>query len=214
MRVWSLIASMILSSWAGSVGVAQAPAAGGTAAAASSTAGRPIGVVDIGFILKNHPTMKTEMEGIQAQMEAADKAMAEKRDAIVKQMEQLKATYTEGTPEYDRAEKSIAEQDTTFRLELVKKRKEFETMQANVLYKVYSEINGYLGFLSERTGVQLVLRVHREKMDPKKPETIQTVMSQDVLYFSDSIDLTNWIMDALQKRAAQTANAGAAATQR
>ncbi len=206
MRVWSLVVAVTICGYMGSHAVAQAPAAGGNnAAAASASPGRPIGVVDIGHILQNHPTMKNEMEAIKAQMEAADKEMAEKRDAIVAQMEQLKEKFAEGTPEYDRAEKSIAEQDTTFRLELVKKRKEFETMQANVLYRVYGEINGLLAFLSERTGTQLVIRVHREKMDPKKPETIQTVMSQDVLYFNPSIDLTNWVLEAMTERAKQTA---------
>jgi hypothetical protein len=127
-------------------------------------------------------------------------------------MEQLKEQYVEGTPEFDRAEKAIAEQDTSFRLELVKKRKEFETAQANVLYKVYSEINMLLGVLN-KYGTQIVLRVTREKMDPKKPETIQMVMSQDVLYHSEGIDYTKWLLDSLTERAKQVAK-GPAATQR
>ena len=213
MRVWSLIAAVVTVSLTASAALAQAPATG--AATNTAPVSRTIGVVDIGYILKNHPTMKSEMESIQASMEVADKTMAEKRDAIVKQMEQLREQFTEGTPEYDRAEKAIAEQDTSFRLDLVKKRKEFETAQANVLYKVYHDINGLLVFLSDKMGTQLVLRVSREKMDPKKPETIQMVMSQDVLYFNESIDLTAWVLQALQTRAAaETASAAAPAAAR
>ena len=147
-------------------------------------------------------------------MEAADKEMADKRDAIVKQLEQLREQFTEGTPDYDRAEKAIAEQDTSFRLELVKKRKEFETAQANVLYRVYTEMNYYLAFLSKQWGTQLVLRVNREKMDPKKPETIQLVMSQDVLYFNEGIDMSDWLLNTIKEQSAKAANAGNAAVKR
>ena len=204
MRVWTLVATVVIGSFAASNVLAQAPAAG-----AAATANRTIGVIDMGYILKNHPTMKSQMEAIQAQMEAADKEMADKRDAIVKQMEQLKDQYNEGTAEYEQREKAIAEQDTTFRLELVKKRKEFETAQANVLFKVYSEINFFLTHLNKTAGVQVVLRVTREKMDPKNPETIQLVMSQDVLYYNEGVDYTEWVLAGMKQNAGQTANAAA-----
>ena len=205
MRIWSLMAAIAVGIFTATTTLAQEAA--GNAAAASKM---PVAVVDTRYILENHPTMKSEMENIKTQMEAADKQMAEKRDAIVKQMEQLREQYVEGTPEYDRAEKAIAEQDTEFRLELVKKRKEFETAQANLMYKIYSEINVLLKYWSDNYGISMIVRVNREQMDPKKPETVQMVMSQDVLYFSKSVDLTEPLLDYLNKQAGKTANAGAA----
>jgi Skp family chaperone for outer membrane proteins len=205
-RVWTLIAAVVMGSFAAADVSAQ-----GTANATAAAGRPPIGVVDIGYILKNHPTMKSEMESIQASMEAADKEMAEKRDFIVQQMNKLRDEYVEGTEEYARAEKGIAEQDTEFRLELVRKRKEFEQAQANVLYKVYSEINTYLGYLNDNYGVQVILRVNREKMDPKKPETVQMVMSQDVLYFNPTVDYSQWMLDAMKQQATRAASAGGAA---
>lgn len=206
MRVLSLIAALILGTIASTV-VAQAPAAGQSNAA--TAAQMPIAVVDIGYILKNHPTMKTEIETIETQMQAADVAMQQKRDAIIKQMDQLRDQYTEGTPEYEREEKAIAEQDTSFRLELVKKRKEFDTARANVLFKVYSEVTNLVKYASDQMGIKVVLRVSREKMDPSKPETVQMVMSQDVLHYNANVDLTDWVLKGLQSRAGQTASAGA-----
>ncbi len=208
MRVLSLIATVVIGSFASSVVLAQAPA--GTTAAAPN---RAVGVVDIGHILQNHPTMKSQMEAIKASMEAADKEMATKRDEIVKQMERIREELAEGTDAYDAAEKKIAEQDTSFRLELVKKRKEFEQQQAEVLFKVYSEINFYLSHLNQKAGVQVVLRVNREKMDPKKPETVQMVMSQDVLYYNKDVDYTDWVLSGMQANATQTASAAGAVRQ-
>ena len=200
MRIWSLIAATLMGGLLATPALAQGENAAGP---------KPvIGVVDIGYILKNHPTMKSQMEQIQSQMAAADKAMGDKRDAIVKQMEALQGTYTEGTPEYDQAEKKIAEQDTVFRLELVMKRKEFETAQADLLYRVHSEIEQLIKYYADNMGFQAVLRATREKMDPKKPETIQLVMSQEVLYYTPKADFTDWVLEALKSRAS-TAAAGA-----
>lgn len=203
MRVWSLIATIVLGSFSGSVMAQNGQQASGQVAARP-----PVAVIDVGYLLKNHPTMKAEIDSIESRMAAADKSMADKRDAILKQMEQLREKYTEGTPDYEREEKAIAAQDTDFRLELVKMRKEFDTARANVLVKVYSDITRLVKYLSEQTGVQMVMRVTREQMDPNKPETVQMVMSQDVLYFSSSIDYTDWVLNALNE-AAKTANAGA-----
>lgn len=213
MRVWSLIATIVLGSMAGSA-LAQE---GQQAASGQAAARPPVAVIDVGYLLKNHPTMKAEIEAIETRMAAADKSMSDKRDAILKQMEQLREKYTEGTPDYEREEKAIAAKDTEFRLELVKMRKEFDSSRANVLVKVYSEITHWVKYLSDNMGVQLVMRITREQMDPSKPETVQMVMSQDVLYYNATIDYTDWILKALQNEAAKTANArpaGAAAVQR
>ncbi len=208
MRVWSLIAAIVLGSFASSLAAQEAqPAAAG---AQATQAARPtVGVIDVGFLLKNHPTMESEIKSIETRMKAADESMSAKRDAILKQMEQLREKYTEGTPEYDREEKAIASQDTEFRLELVKMRKEFDSSRANVLVKVYSEITHWVKYLSDNMGIQLVMRITREKMDANKPETVQMVMSQDVLYYSPTVDYTDWVLKALQNEAAKTAAAGA-----
>lgn len=134
-------------------------------------------------------------------LEAADKEMQSKREAIIKQMEQLKESYREGTPEYDKAEKQIADQDTQFRFwELVKKRKEFEAAQANVLFEVHSQISTLLDWLSKKNGYVAVLQVSRQQVDPKKPETLDMAMSQSVLYFNKSVDVTDTVLQVLQQQ--------------
>lgn len=174
------------------------PAAGGPQQPAPSV--RPVGTIDIGYILQNHPTLKSKMDTLKNRMKTADEEMQAKREAIIKQMEQLRAQYNEGTPEYDRAEKQIAEQDTEFRLELVKRRKEFENAQAEILFEIHGQITQLLKYYCDNTGTQVVLQISRQPVDPKKPETIEMAMSQNVLYHDSRIDVTNWVMEALQKQ--------------
>ncbi len=176
---------------------------GGTAAA--SPARPAIAVVDVAYILENHPTMKSEIERIEAEMKKADTEFAGKRDSIIKKLEELKQRYKEGTPDYEREEKAIAEMDTNFRLELIKKRKEFDEARARVIYQVYSGINEVLKWYCDQTATSVVLRASREQMDPKKPETVQLVMSQEVLFFQPNADITNWVLDAINQKSGKSA---------
>lgn len=204
MRVWSLLTTLVIGNiLTASVAVAQQPAAAATAAPARPT----IALVDVGYVLKNHPTMKAEIERIEADMKKADEEFAGKRDAIIKQMENMRQQFTEGTPDYEKQEKMIAEADTNFRLELVKKRKEFDEARAGVIYKIYNDLNMLIKYYCETTGASLVMRVSRETMDPKKPESVQMVLSQEVLYFQPSADITDWVLQGLNQRAGVTGTA-------
>jgi hypothetical protein len=73
-----------------------------------------------------------------------------------------------------------------------------------VIYNVYTGINKLVKHYCDQSGANLVLRASREQMDPKKPETVQMVMSQEVLYFQPKSDITQWVLDALKMQSGQT----------
>ncbi|MEM7477991.1 MAG: OmpH family outer membrane protein [Planctomycetota bacterium] len=200
MRIWSLFAAAVLGMCVSSV-VAQEGAANNSQII--------VAVVDVGYILKNHPTMKADLDRIEGQMKAADEEMTRKRDEILKLMEQLRERYQEGTAEYIKEEKRIAEMDTEFRLEIVRKRKEFDKSRAKVLYQIYSEIKNLVAFASDKMGIQVVMRVNgtREELDPGKPETVQLLMSQEVIHFAKNVDITEWVLDGLKRASASRGGA-------
>ena len=209
MRVRSLVAAIAVGGLFSMAQLhAQAPA--GAPAAQPAATAQSVGVIDVAYSLPNHPTRKAKMDAIKAPMEAADKEMLGKREGIIKQMEQLKDRYNEGTKEYDEAEKAIADQDTKFRLELVKKRKEIEAAQVNVLYEVHTQISQLLDYLAKNHGFQVILQVSRQQVDPKKPETLDMAMSQSVIYHNKNLDVTDWVLSALQQQLGGAAGAPAA----
>ncbi len=70
--------------------------------------------------------MKDQIEAIKAESEQVGQQFEARRKDILKKMEQMRETLTEGTPEYQKMEQAIAADDTTFRLDVVRKNKEFE----------------------------------------------------------------------------------------
>ncbi|MGN6544116.1 MAG: OmpH family outer membrane protein, partial [Aureliella sp.] len=166
--VITLVAGMsLLTATAQAQGTAQQA---GATPAASQQRTPPIAVIDLGYILRNHPTMKQQIEGIKAQTEAEGAKFEQKRQAILKQMEELRENYTEGTPDYMAKEKAIAEADTQFRLEVVRKNKEFDEARAQIFFEVHRQVTHIVKFYCEHTDAAVVLKVAREQPDPKKPE--------------------------------------------
>ena len=192
---------------------AAAPQAGAAATAAAPRRSIPIAVIDLGFIIKNHPTMKSEMERIKGQTETAGAEFEKKRQSILKMIEELRENFTEGTPDYMRKEQEIAAQDTQFRLDVVRKNKEFDEARALVFFQVHQQVTHWIQYYCQHSGTFVVLRVSREKLDPKKPETIEMGMGQEVFYYQPSpdVDITDWVLQQLNASAA-AANTARAAT--
>lgn len=197
---------------AAATSVAQQPAGGqpqGNGTAAAQRRQVPIAVIDLGYIIKNHPTMKQEMERIRSEEEAAGAEFEKKRQSILKMMEELRESFTEGTADFQRKEQEIASQDTQFRLDVVRKNKQFQEARAQVFYQVHVQVTNLIQFYCQQMGTFVVMRVSREKLDPKKPETIEMGMGQEVFYFQNmpDVDITQWVLESLnsQQAAANTA---------
>jgi Skp family chaperone for outer membrane proteins len=188
-------------------GTAQ-PAGGATPAASQQRP--PVAVIDLGYILRNHPTMKQEIERIKAQTETVGAEFEKKRQTILKQMEELRENFTEGTPDYMRKEQEIAEQDTQFRLDVVRKNKEFDDARAQIFFEVHRQVTSLCKFYCDHTGTVVILKVARDKPDPKKPETIEIAMGQEV-FFHQNVDITDWALGELKKMSPQASAAQGAA---
>ena len=70
------------------------------------------------------------------------------------------------------------------------------------------DIQNLVKYASQEMGIQVVVRVNgtREKdLDTGKPETVQLIMSQEVLHFDARVDLTDWVLNGLKQRTASNA---------
>ncbi len=182
MRIRSFVLTLVavLSVATATVQAQQAgqPANAGAQPAAAQRRQVPVAVIDLGYILNNHPTMKQEIEQIKSQSESVAAEFEKKRQAILKMMEELRENFTEGTPDYMKKEQEIAAMDTQFRLDVVRKNKEFDEKRAQIFYTVHAQVTEALQFYCQNMGTFVVLKVSREKPDPKKPQTIETAMMQ------------------------------------
>ena len=213
--VFSLVAAVALTSAANAQ---QQPAAAGAAAqpAAQARPNVPVAVIDLAYILNNHPTMKGQIEAIKAESEQVGQQFEARRKDILKKMDQMRETLTEGTAEYQKMEQQIAAEDTSFRLDVVRKNKEFDEKRAQIFATVHAQVTEQVKLYCDYANTYVVLKVAREKPDAKKPSTIETAMMQEVFYHNPApnVDITDWVIGRLQASAASAAGgAGTAPTQ-
>ena len=143
--------------------------------------------------------MKGEIEKIKAESEQVGQAFEARRKNILSKMEQMRAEKTEGTADYQAMEQSIAAEDTQFRLDVVRKNKEFDEKRAQIFATVHAQVTHYVKMYCDYAGTLVVLKVAREKPDAKKPQTIETAMMQEVFYHNPAphVDITDWVLGQL-----------------
>ncbi|MCY2982078.1 MAG: OmpH family outer membrane protein [Planctomycetota bacterium] len=191
----------------------QAPAAGQAAPAGPKIGASSIALVDVGYILNNHPNMNANMEAIKAEMTAAQEDIESRRTALLKDQESIGKTFEPDSPQFKQKQESLISAESKLRVDFMGKEKEFAEKQATVIFKSYQSINRAIKLVAEHLAYDVVLRYSREQneMDPKKPQSVNFGVQRDVLYHNPGIDVTEMVLLVLN-RDEPKATAPAAAT--
>ena len=181
----------------------QAPAgpAAQPAAMGPKTGPTSIALVDVGYILKNHPNMNANMEGIKAEMTQAQEDIESRRKTLLADQEMIGKTFEADTPQFKQKQESLISQESKLRVDFMGKEKEFAEKQANVVFKSYQSINRAIALVASHYQYDVVLRYSREQneMDPKKPQTVNFGIQRDVLFHNPGIDVTEMVLAVLNR---------------
>ncbi len=174
---------------------AQAPADGQV----SSPAGHRIAVVDVAYIFKNHPGIRSEVQAVQDNLKAFDTKMKQEQAALKQLAEQLKQ-YKVGTPDYQKLEAEIAEKDSKLRLQMAGKQRELAQEEARIYFRNYERITAGVKVMADYYKINLVLRYNSDKLDLEKPESVVRGVMKNIVYHDQDLDMTKAIMQYLTKQ--------------
>ena len=180
----------------------QAPAGSPQAAPAGPKVGpSSIALVDVGYILKNHPNMNANMEGIKAEMTQAQEDIESRRTALLKDQEAIGNMFQADTPQFKQKQESLISQESKLRVDFMGKEKEFAEKQAAVILNSYQSINRAITAVAGHYQYDVVLRYSKEQneMDAKKPQSVNFGIQRDVLYFNPGIDVTEVVLAVLRR---------------
>ncbi|QDS93315.1 periplasmic chaperone [Roseimaritima multifibrata] len=175
---------------------AQAPAA-----AAATTGGHRVAVVDVARIFKESPAIKSQVEAVENELKTYDATLAGKRDALKAEVEKLKVNNV-GSPEYTAQEEKVAEMESKLRLEMARKRKELSDAEARIYFENYQSIAEAVKYLASYNKINLVLRYNSEEMDMAKGESVIRGVMKNIVYHEPSLDMTDLVMQYLNSRVA------------
>lgn len=168
-----------------------------------------IAVVDVGYIVKNHPTIRQQQTAIKDQVKTAQEELIKRREALVKEAEQLKE-FKEGSPQFNQLQERLANQEAQLKLDMVRKEKELDGVEATMAITFYQELQLLIKSVAEHNQIDLVLRSNREEPDLKQPATIQMALEKGVVFSKPSLDMTELILKMIQQQSPATQTAPSA----
>lgn len=197
MRVWNKLAlsalTVVTCSSAANTLLAQQPAAAPAASAASPI---KVAVIDVGYIVKNHPSIKQQQTAMRNQVKATQEELIKRRDVLVKDAEKLK-DLREGSPEFNSLQERLAREEAQLKLDSVRKEKEIDEVGAKMAIEFYQQMQGIITRFAEYNNIEIVLQCSREQPDSKQPATIQMALEKSVVYYKKTVDLTDAVLQQI-----------------
>ena len=159
-------------------------------------AGPQLALLDLAYIFANHVKFKQLSDGLRRDVEAAEAELKNNKAALQKMVDQLES-YNRGTPEYRQLEEDITKRQAEIQVQVNVQKRDFFEQEAKMYYTVYQEIMEQVRYYSDKHGILLVMRFNGDPFDENDPQGIQKELNKAVLYHNKMIDITPYILDAV-----------------
>ena len=152
-------------------------------------ASRKIGVLDVNRLFKKHAELKRELRDLQAEATLVQAKYESELKALQKKSEELKGL-TAGSREYQNLEEELVKEKARIQAEIPLKRKDFVQREARLYLEVYQEIKRDVAKIAKSQRLALVLNANLDEINGDNPDEVARGISNKVVWFDDSIDLT------------------------
>ncbi|MBI3466547.1 MAG: OmpH family outer membrane protein [Planctomycetes bacterium] len=159
-----------------------------------------VAIIDLNRIFKEFVRFKAMSEAMKAdvqQAEAQAKAQSEELQRLAEELKALKP----GHPDYKRLEEDLTTRNAQLTARIRSQSKDFQQREAQIMYTVYQEIVDEVKGFANHNGINLVLRFNGEPPDVNVPQDILREVNKPVVFYNAQIDITQYILDSLNRRA-------------
>jgi len=185
-------------------------------AAGSATASRPEGppgsvaFVNIGKVFRKTPRLKHLEDGLNADDEALRTSLSKKAADLKKEAEDLETRFQRGTEEYARGRRDIERRSWDLERDQKEGREAIQRRLIKGMEAAYKEVAAEAERLASEKGYTAVMHVDDEPIEVEEPQSGQIINFTDlklqmalrtVLWNSKAVDLTQDVVDALNKEA-------------
>jgi Skp family chaperone for outer membrane proteins len=171
------------------------------------TKGTQVALVDIGHVLKNHPTMNDQMKAVDAEIAKAQEEIESRRKSLLAETEMVSKNFDSSSPSFKEKQEALIVQEGKLRVDFMGKEKEFAERRAAIIYQSYQAVNAAISLVAKYKNYDLVLRYDRKQneMDPKNPNSVNYVVSRDILFMNPESDLTDMVLQVVIRDASPSA---------
>jgi len=185
--------------------VAQTASAQATQPAASGSKPHQVGLIDLAHIFKNYKKFEDQTSSLEALAKNAEMKGQQK----IEQMKAVQAklqTLTAGSPDYNAQEGELIRLQTELQTFRQVEQREIVRKQAELYKAIYVEVQGAVKLYAEHYNYTLIMRFNRaEVAEAANPNGIIQSMNRQVVFYNESDDLTDPILNHLNSQYSQTA---------
>jgi outer membrane protein len=157
-----------------------------------------VGVVDLAKVLKEYQQFQGLREQMRSRVEDKEgqlQKMMNEAKLIRDQQTKLDANSQTYRDNESKLTQKLAEIET-FRQQT---RRDLITEEATLYHDVYGNVRKAVAWVAEQRGVSLVLRISDDPISPSNPEEVIKAVNRQVLYSHDSLDLTDDVLQVINR---------------
>jgi outer membrane protein len=169
-------------------------------------AGHNIAVVDVSIVFKQHNRFLAMTEKFKKDVEGAEAKLKEEYNQIKALEDQLKG-FTPGSPDYKQMEQRVAKAKVDWQLKGQMQKKDLMEAEGRIYFTVYRELDDAVKRFAQQHNIALVLRYASDPVDdPNDRSEIVRGINKSVVYVDPALDITNLILQDLNRSPSVSAN--------
>jgi len=164
----------------------------------SADAQTRVSVLDLGEVLKNHPTFPQQLEGLKSEAERFKQGSLQLRQQMMKKAEVLRQ-YKPGSDEFKQAESDLAKESAALEVEQRNQMRSLMEREATLHFEAYQQVQAAISSYCEPREIQLVLRHNDVEMKKGDPSSVMRKVNGSIVFHQPSHDITAAVIAELSK---------------
>ena len=151
-------------------------------------------LLDVGYIFKNHPGFKQQMDAIKAEVQTFEQKLKQQQEQIQAASRQI-SSYKPGSAKYKQLEETTTKQIADLKVQMQLKRKEVMANEAKLYMATYKQVMTAVAVFANAQHIDLVLRYDRDAYpsDDVGPQETLKIINRPVI-FEKGLDISDAIL--------------------
>ena len=157
-----------------------------------------VAVIDVAQVIKMHPEFMQKQEDLKKRVESAEKTFETRRQGITAKQSAMEASlHKPGSAEHQRMFDDVANELANFEKDAKIMQRQFALENSRIMYDTYKNIKDTIGRYARAKGIAQVTDYRVFEPDPSDPQSVAEDMDQRLVWFSDRLNITEFIIAQL-----------------
>ncbi|HMO13936.1 MAG TPA: OmpH family outer membrane protein [Pirellulaceae bacterium] len=158
-------------------------------------------VLDVARVFKENTRFDSAMKSIQQEAEQVKVQVQGQLEALQAEAAKVIETFKQGTPEFQREETRLEQQQASLRTKARQLNEELLNKEAKLYHDTYLQMQQVVADLAEKHNIAMVLRFDSSKVDAENRADVIKAVNRGVVYQKE-LDITDMVIENMRSSTA------------